>query len=79
MDEEQGSKSPLESKTVHFNTMSAAIIPALWPFLPESFRHQDYAIAAVSAWYTIGNIVLRFLTSEALSWTAKDPNNSKKP
>lgn len=77
MDEsaEEG-KSPLLSKTIHFNWMSGVAIPAIWPFLPEKFRMHDYAIAAVTAWFTIGNVVLRFLTSEALikwnSLSAKD-------
>jgi len=69
---EQESKHPFDSKTLQFNSLSAAIIPAIWPLLPESFRHQDYAITAVTAWMSIGNIVLRFLTKEALSWTTKD-------
>lgn len=71
MKEAEDTKHPLDSKTVQFNTISAAFIPAIWPFLPESFRHHDYAIAAISGWYTIGNVVLRFLTSEAISWRAE--------
>lgn len=64
-----GSKSPLESKTVHFNAVSAILVPAVWPFLPHSFRDQDWAIGAVTAWLGIGNIVLRFITKGAISWT----------
>lgn len=55
-------KSPLRSKTIHFNVISAAI----WPFLPENFRRHDYAAPALLAWLTIGNVFLRFLTYEAL-------------
>lgn len=60
-------KSPLSSKTIVFNSMSGMLVSAFWPFLPESFRHHDYAMPAVTAWFSIGNIILRFLTREALS------------
>lgn len=67
-------KSALASKTIHFNWISGLAIPAVWPFLPESFRHQDYATAAITAWFAIGNIVLRFLTSEAIGLFARRTN-----
>jgi hypothetical protein len=66
--EQEGIKSPLYSKTVHFNTVSSVLIPAIWPFLPEHFRNQEYSIAAVTAWFAIGNIILRFLTKRAVGF-----------
>lgn len=63
-----GRKSPLQSKTVHFNMISAVFVPAIWPFLPSDFRNHDYAISAVTAWFALINILLRSLTKEALSW-----------
>jgi len=66
-----GGKSALFSKTVHFNWASGILIPAIWPFLPLDFRNQDYAIAAVTAWLTLGNIALRFLTKGAIHFYAK--------
>ena len=75
---EQEGKHPFLSKTVQFNTISSAFIPAIWPFLPASFREHDYAIAAISAYYTIGNVILRFITKEALSWNLKNIDTSKK-
>lgn len=61
-----GEKSPLRSKTLHFNFWSLVLVHAVWPFLPESFRHQDYAMDALAAWFTIGNAIIRFFTTEAV-------------
>lgn len=60
-------KPALFSKTMGFNLSSGILIPAVWPFLPKHFRDQDYAIAAVTAWFTILNMVLRWLTKEAIT------------
>ena len=68
---EGGGKSALTSKTVHFNWISAIAVPAVWPLLPESFRQKDYAISAVSAWFAIANIGLRFVSTEALTIWSK--------
>lgn len=68
----RGSKSPLSSKTIHFNIASGIIIPAIWPFLPKSFRDHDYSIAAVTAWFSILNVVIRLFTKEALSFFKKE-------
>lgn len=62
MENEKATKNPFFSKTIHFNVISAAI----WPFLPPHFRHHSYAQPALIAWLAIGNIILRFLTAEAL-------------
>ena len=64
-------KTALRSKTVNFNWISGLAIPAVWPFLPKDFREQDFAIAAVTAWFTIGNILLRRITSGAITFMAK--------
>lgn len=65
-------KSPLFSKTLGFNFSNGVLIPAIWPFLPEHFRHHEYAIPCVTAWLTVSNIVLRLMTSEAIKlWNAK--------
>lgn len=64
-------KSALSSKTVHFNLASGIIIPAIWPLLPKSFTQNEYALPAVTAWLTIGNIVLRRLTNEAIRFWGK--------
>lgn len=69
MGDEKATKNPLASKTIHFNVISAAI----WPFLPEHFRKHSYAESALLAWLTIGNIVLRFVTSEALRFFKSSP------
>lgn len=61
------SKSVLKSKTVHFNWISGVLVHAVWPFLPEHFRSQPYAMSALTAWFTVGNIVLRLLTTEGLT------------
>lgn len=71
-----GSKSPLSSKTINFNIVSGILIPAIWPFLPKSFRDQDYAIAAVTAWFSILNVVARLFTYEAVSFFKKDVTNA---
>jgi len=74
MDQNQGeAKSPLTSKTVHFNLISGILVPAVWPFLPEHFRNSQYAMAAVTSWLTIGNIILRFVTHQALAWGKHGP------
>lgn len=65
--EEKGGKSPFTSKTLHFNVWSGILAQAVWPFLPQSFRDHDYAHQALIAWLTVGNIILRFATTEALS------------
>jgi hypothetical protein len=61
------SKSPLRSKTIHFNLWSGVFVHAIWPFLPPHFRQQPYAMAAVTSWFTLGNIGLRLITTEALN------------
>ena len=67
-----GVKSALASRTLHFNVWTWAI----WPFLPQEFRHQPYAPMVVGAWFSIGNIALRFLTSEAISFWSKNGSKS---
>lgn len=61
-------KNFFESKTVHFNTWSGLAISAAWPFLPEHFRHHEWAVPALTAWLTLANIGLRFVTSGAIKW-----------
>lgn len=73
-----GRKTPFTSKTIHFNWISSVMVPAIWPFLPANFRHQDYAINAVSAWFAIGNVVLRFFTSQALRLAKPKGNPDEK-
>lgn len=71
MVDEQGGKSALSSKTIHFNWISGVLVPAIWPFLPKDFRNNDYAIHAVTAWFTIGNIILRILTKNAIHFLTR--------
>lgn len=66
MTDSEGNKTLLSSKTVHFNTWSGLLVSAVWPFIPEHFRHQDYAMQAVTAWFSIGNILLRLVTKGAI-------------
>lgn len=70
-----GVKSPLQSKTINFNLISGICVPAVWPFLPITFRQHDYAAPAVAAWFSICNIGLRFATSETVK--IFKPRNSK--
>lgn len=65
--EDGEAKSPLLSKTVHFNWSSAVLVHAIWPFLPHHFTAQSYALSAVTAWFTVGNVIIRFFTREAIS------------
>lgn len=65
-----GVKSPLQSKTINFNLVSGVLVPAVWPFLPAQFRQHDYAAPAVAAWFSLGNIVLRFFSSSAVKLSA---------
>ena len=53
-----GDKPKLSHPHVHFNWASGVLVHAVWPFLPHDFREKPYAIAAVTAWFTIGNIIL---------------------
>lgn len=57
--------------------MSLVLVHAIWPFLPESFRHHDFAMDAVAAWFTIANVVLRFCTKSAISIFRKDTNGER--
>ncbi len=57
-------KSVFSSRTIHFNVWTWAV----WPFLPKSFKENPDAPMILGAWITIGNIILRFLTTEALTW-----------
>jgi hypothetical protein len=66
--ERDSSKSPLSSRTIGFNSVSGLLVSAVWPLLPDSFRSHDWAVPALTAWFTIGNIILRFLTTEAVAW-----------
>lgn len=53
------------------------MIPALMPFVPKHIRDQDWFIPAVTAWFSIANIILRVITTEALSLTrGKDEKDS---
>lgn len=66
-------KSFFESKTAHFNSWSALLVYAIWPFVPEAFRKNDWAIHTLTAWFTIGNLLLRVVTSEAVYlWKKKN-------
>ena len=71
-------KSALASKTIHFNWLNGLIIPAVWPLLPASFRNQDYAIAAITAWISIGNIVLRLITKDKIEGIVEDSKSKKR-
>lgn len=68
MDQKNGGdgKSPLQSRTLFFNSTSGVLVAAAWPFLPESFRRHEYAAPAVAAWFSIANICLRFVSKEAI-------------
>lgn len=59
-------KPAYKSRTIHFNWLSGVLVHAVWPFLPEHFRHQPYAMSALAAWFTIGNIILRWLTTQPI-------------
>jgi hypothetical protein len=61
-----GEKPLYASRTFHFNWLSGVVIHAAWPFLPKHFREQPYAMPAVSAWFALGNIALRFATDTAV-------------
>jgi hypothetical protein len=63
-----GGKAALSSKTIQFNVWTWA----LWPLLPKHFREDPNAPLVVGAWFTIGNVALRFVTSEAITlWRKK--------
>lgn len=64
-------KSPLQSKTILFNTGMGLIVAAAWPFLPKEWRDDPMIMQSIIAWITIGNIVLRFLTETAVKWRRK--------
>jgi hypothetical protein len=66
MENNDQTKTIIQSKTIHFNWISAIAIPAVWPWIPASFRNQDYAIPALTAYFTIGNIVLRLLSKDKI-------------
>lgn len=69
MENETGdAKSPFLSKTLHFNSWSAVLAYAIWPFVPGRFRQHEYALPAVIAWFTIGNFALRFITKQAITF-----------
>ena len=78
-DVEMGGKPALSSKTVNFNWISGLAIPMIWPFIPQNFKNQDNAINIITAWFTIGNIILRFLTKEAVYLYAKKGEKSNGP
>jgi len=59
-------KGLLKSKTIAFNSISGLLATAVWPFLPESMRHDPDWFPAVVAWFTIANIVLRLLTTKSV-------------
>jgi hypothetical protein len=67
---DEGAKSPFSSKTLHFNWWTWVV----WPFLPHKIKSNPNAILALSAWLTIGNVVLRFITTEALLFWGKNAN-----
>lgn len=73
--EQEGPKTPLSSKTFHFNWWTGlsvtVFVHAIWPFIPESFRAKPYAVSAVSAWLIIGNLFCRAFTTEALVWSKR--------
>jgi hypothetical protein len=64
---DEAGKSPLLSKTIHFNLLAWAV----WPFLPAKFKQDPNAPLVVAAWFSIGNIVLRFVTSTAIVFWGK--------
>lgn len=57
------SKAAWSSKTIQFNVVSGVIFHAAYPFLPERFRDPAF----IEAWFTIGNIILRFVSYEAVT------------
>lgn len=69
-------KSFFESKTIHFNTWSGLLIYAIWPFLPVQFRYHDWAVPAMTAWLTIGNVILRGATNGAIYFWKKAKTKS---
>lgn len=65
---DEGAKSPFSSKTIHFNVWTFAA----WTLLPKGFRDKPDSMMYVTAWLSIGNIVLRFVTREALQlWSLR--------
>lgn len=71
-------KSLTSSKTINFNIVSGVVIHAVWPLLPKTFREQPYSMSAVTSWFAIGNIVLRFMTTEALAIMKRRPIEAAK-
>lgn len=72
------SKTVLSSKTINFNWISGLAIPAIWPFLPEDFRNQSYAVPALTAYFTLGNIVLRFVTNKPITFGSNECKDETK-
>lgn len=71
-------KSALKSKTIHFNTISMVLVYAAFPFMPKRITSSEYSIQIISSWFTIGNIILRLLTREAISIFGRK-NNEQSP
>ena len=66
-------KSALFSKTIHFNWLSLVLAHAVWPFMSPHFK-LTFGFTAIASWFTLGNIILRFFTSEAISlWKKPKP------
>lgn len=59
-------KAPMQSRTIRFNAASGLLAVGVLPFLPEGFAHRPGAVEAVAAWFSLGNIALRFITATAL-------------
>jgi hypothetical protein len=59
---DDGGKSPLQSKTIHFNASSGLLITAIMPLIPPDIRHSDLFMNSIIAWFSIFNILLRYFT-----------------
>lgn len=73
----QGGKSPLLSKTLHFNSFSSLLFYAAWPFLPKNIKEDPNAVNAIVAWFTIGNSIIRFFTDSAITFRKKAADESQ--
>lgn len=55
----------LASKETSFNVTSALLVNAVIVFLPERLQESPYIINAITAWFALGNIALRYASQEA--------------
>lgn len=74
-------KATSETTEFKFNSVSGLLAAAVWPFLPNDFRSKDYAMPAVIAWFSLGNIAIQFYIHRGLTWASvrqEEPANDPK-